>query len=68
MAIYIKNVLTSTLVFFAFSMSLANAENRIPEYSSYIELKNGEVICGEEYESWHESSTGEVVQIGRAHV
>ena len=36
----------------------ANTEWRIPGYSSYIELKDGTVYCGEEYTSYHEGVTG----------
>jgi hypothetical protein len=38
----------------------ANTEWRIPGYSSYVELKDGMVYCGDEFTSYHEGRTGKV--------
>lgn len=38
----------------------SNTEWRIPGYSSYVELKDGTVFCGNKYDSYHESRTGDV--------
>ena len=64
--------LRAALLFFAVLIPLATTsllgaaeEFRIPGYSSYIELKNGMLICGGEYSSYHESRTGQVCAGGR---
>ena len=40
------------------AQSNANTEWRIPAYSSYGELKDRMVFCGDKYDSYHESRTG----------
>jgi hypothetical protein len=42
----------------------ANTEWRIPRYSSYVELDNGAVFCGE-FTSYHESRKGKVCAGGQ---
>jgi hypothetical protein len=46
-------------------VAYADTEYRIPGYSSYVESKNGTVLCGEEYTSYHESRTGRVCAGGQ---
>ena len=38
---------------------------RIPNYSSYVELNDGTVFCGDMYDSWHEGRTGNVCAGGQ---
>lgn len=47
------------------SANPVKSEVRIKGFGNYIELKNGEVFCGEEYGSWHESRTGKVCSGGK---
>jgi hypothetical protein len=48
-----------------YAQTSANTEWRIPGYSSYVELKDGTVYCGDEYASYHEGRTGKLCAGGQ---
>ena len=62
---YAVKALITVVIALSAGSDYAQQEMRIPGYASYVELKNGFVICGQEYTSYQESSAGYVCTGGR---